>query len=189
MKTAKKIASLFFALALFVSMLTVSASAKDDEIKGNASETYKFTVKTGSRWGSNYVKLKQTQGKAPYKTFATILFEGDDATKDANLYGKYSVNVYDSNGEKLKDYSCVWGVKGVNDGATKKIKLGDNSTYTIEVVPWSVEDVFCAYIEEGLFHLNALRYTTECANYNGSWSVTPEWTISAKAGVKSVSKA
>ena len=180
MKTAKKIASLFFALALFVSALTVSASAKDDKIDGNAGETVKFTVKTGSRyWGSNYVKLKQTKGTAPYRTLATIITEGEDFTKEAKLYGKYSINVYkgsNTDGEKVKSY--VW-----NCTETKKIELGDNSTYTIEVVPYSVEDVFCAYVEKGILHLNATRYLAECLHYDGDWTSAPSWSVKSDKGI------
>ena len=174
-------------LALVVSILTVGASAKDD-VKGTASETTKFTVVTGSRWGNNYVKLKQTKGTAPYKTLATLILEGEDGTKDAKLYGKYSINVYNSNGEKINDYSCTWDVSGWNDGSTKKIELGDNSTYTIEIVPWSVEDVFCAYVEHSLLHWNGLRYSNECNSYDGTWTSAPEWSVNSKAGIKSISK-
>lgn len=177
MKIPKKIASLFCVLVLFATMLSVGASAKKD-YTGYASGTYKFRVDTSSRWGSNYLKLTQTKGTAPYKTLATLITEGEDATKDAYLYGKYSINVYNSKMEKVQSY--VWNCTET----TEKIKLGDNSTYFIEVSPWSVEDVFCAYIEKGLLHLNGLRYTMECIHYDGDWTSAPKWNVKTIKGAE-----
>lgn len=183
MKTAKKIASLFFVLALFASMLAVGASAYT-ELKpigtGDANATYQFRVDTSSRKESHYLKLKQTKGTAPYKDFLSYL-KDVDTTKDAKMYGKYAINVYNANGEQVTSYTWNCSL------TSKKISLGQrNSTYYIEVVPYAVRDVFCSYIDKGLFKLNGLRYMTECVNYDGGWTSAPTWSVKTIQGAEIV---
>ena len=175
MKLGKRLVGIFCLVALCISMLTVPASAKKkcDALEGNGSATTKFTVSTNSN--KNLVlRLKQSKGTADYSTILSENLTFIDDPKSAKMYGGYNVTVYDSMGNIYK--SETWKCSKTYD-----VPLGKNGTYTVEITPWAMNEVFCEYIRK--WAPNFLRYNNECVDYDGTWTTPPAWSVKKEKGI------
>ena len=173
MKSAKQLMKAMFLVAVFASLLTISASAKKvcDNLTGTGSASTTFTVTTGSKTPT--LKLKQKSGTADY----TTVINGTDNPKSAKMFGGFTIVVQSTEGETYKN-TILWNcTKNVN------IPLKKNGTFKIEVTPWAMNEVFCTYIDK--HEANALRYAGECTYYEGTWTTAPVWSVKTEKGITS----
>ena len=155
--TLKRILTMALCLVALCGILPMQSMAASSNactlMSGSSRSKYTFTVTTGSRFlFKNKLVFKQTKGKYLYHPW----FDGFNS-KEATGYDNFTIQVKKKGGS-TQTYQL--------SGSSKTIKLDNNATYTITVIPRNPilkgGKVFNKWVTYPTWHVEKVKGVATC---------------------------